>query len=1510
MAQQSQGPQGAVLVLGMHRSGTSALTRGLEVLGIDLGRNLKEAVAGDNDKGFFEDATLSEVNDLVLALHGGAWYSLFAEAVGDGASGELGRLKLKALQEVQRTFGQSAFFAFKDPRTCRTLPFWQDVLARHGATTFNIIAFRNPMSVAESLQARNGFTRERSYHLWLLHMLAAVKHTQGRPRVFIEYDDLIADPEATLTRIAKMIDDPRVTIGAHALQTYQRDFLDSGLRRHFNQASHLDLDEACSPLVREVYDGLRQEARRDAGDDVAAFEWAPLLTAFDTLAPHLDFLDTVDHQRLTAERAAQDKHSETLHLRDILKERDGEIAHLHEQIAQLTAQSTQQLADRDGAIVHLQEQLSAMENDAAAAAARHVQEAGGLRAEIVRVLAEAEEALVAAREAHAADLDRALEEEHEAAARGLLELRDQYEAALAQAIAAERADAEDQLNDALAEAAQQMAEAIAQEQREAARQLIEAERRYGASLEEAIEAEAQFAQQQMRLLEGRAALALTQEREHGDRDRADLTRRFTAQLEAELARAHAHAYAQAQGEAAAHIAEVSERERSEAARLVAEARAELDAVRVREAGKAAAYAEAVGRLKHAYDTLAQRQRDLYASTSWRLTKPMRAIRTAVGGGEVNESVPPAPETPLEITAYATPAPVAAVAAPVVATPVGARRRVHFTICAKNYLPIARTCLLSSQRHHPDTEHYLVLCDEVDQGYDPSQEPFTVIKVRDLPLPNFDDMALRYDVMEFNTAIKPFCFTHFFAQGAEEVVYLDPDLYFLARLDAVREALWAGQDAVLTPHINSPIEDDKSPNDIDMLRSGSYNLGFLALRRSPDAERFAAWWGERLRTGAVSDIQRGLFTDQKWCDLLPSFVERTTVLHRPGYNLAYWNLMHRPVSKRGAVWTAANEPIVFAHFSGASFTDANVFSKHQNRYDANGIGELRALYDIYRDEVRANGMGVGPSYRYSFDYDSAGWRIAPVLRQLYRSEIAENPQPAPSLERIAAYANEPAADVKVFAGARVTRLMHRIWKARPDLQAAFDINTEHGQLALTDWCRAAMPREYFIEGAVYPLSADAEGATPEAAPPAAPLAQISRSVLSHASTLRPLYRHLPTSVRTKARVLLTKQAFSGGRANTAAAGHEAHAGAALIGYARGELGMGEHVRMTAVSLQSEGVPMGIVNISENVLARQEDRRFDHLFAEAADFRVNIFHVNADQLPIVCAGLGDRFLSGKKNVSYPFWELGQFPTDWTPQLNAMDEVWAPTKFIQDSLSNIERPVVHMPVAVELAAGYERWKREDFGLPNDAFLFLFYFDLASFSSRKNPIGVIDAFRLAVQAVQGRDARPVRLVVKVISAERFPNEYRQLQEITSSIPGVILMPDVFGADQIHGLVNCSDAFVSLHRSEGFGRGPAEAMILGKAAIATGYSGNMDYMNKQNSFPIGYRLKPVGANEYPYGAGQVWADPDIGEAAAVMARLVIEPSLARDIGARARKYMIDHHAPEVIGRRYAERLRELGALN
>jgi glycosyltransferase involved in cell wall biosynthesis len=1434
MAEKNRAPRGAVLVLGMHRSGTSALARGLAALGVDLGDNLKPPVAGDNDKGFFEDWVLSRINDELLALFGGQWDSLLTRdpSFDQGVNA----LKLRAMSAIAQQFNRSRYFGFKDPRSCRVVPFWKDVLARLGLEPFYVIAFRNPMSVARSLERRDGFPRARSYYLWLLHTLSAVRHTVGERRVFIDYDDLMAAPEAVLEHIAQAIGDPVLGSDPTGLTTYANEFLDPELRHHRESAAGLDLDDECPPAAMAVFDLLRAEVESDgAPDPTREAAWARQLAAFDALAPHSVLMDRLDRslratradlarsaadlERLQAETSEQRTRIERLQRRGL------ELESGRTQVEEQLAAASARLAEREAQL--------------AAASAQATDREAQLRTELA---AEAEQ--VAQQRAQAADL-----------AQNLL--------AVEQALAARVAEIE-------------TLEARLRSQDEAGERERE---RTGRELQALIDAHVRDRQGLIDEIE--AARARIDRESCSASERIEQLARERGLLQERLREA---------GEAV-------RRAETQAAAQLAQHRREFEAASARQAA--------------AYEALAQRLREVYASTSWRLAAPLRAAKTLLTGAQVNETVPDLPaagSAQSQSASAAAPAPTMASAAAI-----APGRRVHFTICAKNYLPIARACLESSKRFHPEAEHVLVLCDEVEQGYDPAKESFRVVQAREIEIPSFADMALRYDVMELSTAVKPFCFKHFFADGADETVYLDPDLFFLAPLDEVRAAFAGGAEAVLTPHITRPIEDDKLPGDADMLRSGVYNLGFLALRRAVASEQFVGWWGERLRTAAVSDIRRGFFTDQKWCDLLPSFIRRTHICYHPGYNLAYWNLMHRPVHAVGGRWTAAGEPIVFAHFSGASFTDRNVFSKHQNRFDYDSMGELRGLYDLYRDEVRSRGMGRGPDYRYAYDWDADGRRIALVLRRLYRDEMAPSPRATrPSLAELIAFANAPAHDVKRTPGLIISRLMHRVWSDRPDLHAAFDLGSEQGQRGFIDWWRHSMERELGLDERFLPGEAASGGETPaEETQPANAVAALSRTVLAHVSSLRPVYQHLPAGMRQRVKTMLTKQAFSASAwaAPNGAAAQDLRPGAALIGYARGELGMGEHVRMTAAALHSRGVSLGVINITENVLARQQDRRFDHLLVDGADFGVNIFHINADQLPVVCSALGEDRLAGKWNIAYPAWELSKFPQDWTPQLDAMSEIWAPSRFIQEALAgSVETPVLHMPLAVELAEGYEKWRREHFGLPADAFVFLFYFDLASFASRKNPMAVIEAYRMAAASLPASAGAAAMLVVKVISAERFPEQFAQLRATCSATPGIVLIPDVFDADKMHGLVNCADAFVSLHRSEGFGRGPAEAMRLGKATIATGYSGNMDYMDGANSFPVSYRLKPVGPGEYPYGEGQHWAEPDVGEAAAIMRRLIEDRSLARERGERARAHMQAHHSVAAVGKRYAERLIALGA--
>ena len=214
-----------------------------------------------------------------------------------------------------------------------------------------------------------------------------------------------------------------------------------------------------------------------------------------------------------------------------------------------------------------------------------------------------------------------------------------------------------------------------------------------------------------------------------------------------------------------------------------------------------------------------------------------------------------------------------------------------------------------------------------------------------------------------------------------------------------------------------------------------------------------------------------------------------------------------------------------------------------------------------------------------------------------------------------------------------------------------------------------------------------------------------------------------------------------------------------------------------------------------------------------------------------------------------------------------------FAYDSIRKaVTIPAFHMPNACEPHIRMPI-ERSHFGIPEDRFTVLFFFDLWSYTSRKNPWASIEAFRRLVAA---RPFAPVQLVIKLNNSSHDPSVLQRIMDDSGDLGDRVTILDATLTDnEVKNLVRCCDCFLSLHRSEGFGRGPAEAMFFGKPVVATGWSGNMEYMNSQVSFPVAYRLIPVNDGEYPHGANQVWADPDVGDAAQVLIRLVDNPEFA-----------------------------------
>jgi glycosyltransferase involved in cell wall biosynthesis len=369
------------------------------------------------------------------------------------------------------------------------------------------------------------------------------------------------------------------------------------------------------------------------------------------------------------------------------------------------------------------------------------------------------------------------------------------------------------------------------------------------------------------------------------------------------------------------------------------------------------------------------------------------------------------------------------------------------------------------------------------------------------------------------------------------------------------------------------------------------------------------------------------------------------------------------------------------------------------------------------------------------------------------------------------------------------------------------------------------------------------------------------------------------------------------------------GVTVVGYPFRPIGMGEHARSTLRALQAGGVAASLADVSldNGEIDPDIDRDFRPYLAEGVGSGVNLFCVNGDEAARVIEVVGKKPFEAGYNIIYPAWELARYPAAWAKVVERFDEVWAPSEFIRAAIAGaVSKPVVTMPLAVDLKLSSFLGRRH-FGIPEEAFVVLFFFDFSSFAERKNPAAVLDAFELVaahrpdadihcvIKSRGGRDADEAQLAFEARLAALAPRAQAIYGDLSDN--------------EIKNLVRVCDVFVSLHRSEGFGRGMAEAMAMGRAAIATGYSGNVDFMAPGTSLLVDYELIPVPPGAYPQGEDQVWADPSPAHAARLIEQLLDDPAGMRALGARGREHIRANYSTTAVGRRYAERLAAIGKL-
>lgn len=852
---------------------------------------------------------------------------------------------------------------------------------------------------------------------------------------------------------------------------------------------------------------------------------------------------------------------------------------------------------------------------------------------------------------------------------------------------------------------------------------------------------------------------------------------------------------------------------------------------------------------------------------------------------------------------------------------------YFTICSRNYLAYALTLRESLLAVDPAAELFIYLADDAD-GLDLPPD-VKVVPVAEIAMPALWDMALRYSVMEFNTAIKPFCILDLWdKKGFDAAVYLDPDLYFLRPLTAVKDAFARGHDCVLTPHLLEPLADDFHPDDIQILRTGVYNLGFGAFAKRPGARRFVEWWAKECETKCVVDLENGLFVDQRLADYAPAFCDDAFILRDPGHNVAYWNFKHRRVARTAEGWTADSVPLTFFHFSGVAPGDPSVFSKHQNRFTVADLGPAKALLTEYLAALGRHGHDAWKKTPYAFDRFSDGQRITPEMRKVYaKSNHARITQRERALRpryelfnALAPIAHDGAKDFPV------TRLMHEIYLGRKDLHDLFPLATYEGRRSFAHWFLSSAPKEHDVpEACLAParraVARVAELEPPPAAnaPPSAPsglrstLRPLVRSIYHGVPMLRAAYDGLPAAVRMKTRKALINvdSAIDAAEARkgptiASADGHidpARRSGVDLYGYFRAETGVGEGARRSALALRAAGIDVhtfavGTQGVFKETIDWPEDG------PATPPRRIALMHVNADQLPLLGKFIDPHRLQGSYQIGYWAWELPRFPEVWAPAFDLVDEIWTPSGFTADAIRiRTKKPVrvIPHPAANGVSAVADRAR---FGLPEGRLAVFANLDLNSYIARKNPAAAVAAFREAFPDAPGS---PV-LILKTHGGRHVEEARRRIRELVDGAANIVVIDQVLPAADLAVLQASADVYLSLHRAEGFGLGIAEFMALGKPVVVTGYSGNMDFTDETTAAIVGYDLVPVGPSDYPHGEGAEWAEPRRGDAVRALKELAASAERRASLGRRGQARVKEKLSIESVGALMRARLEEIDA--
>jgi glycosyltransferase involved in cell wall biosynthesis len=808
-----------------------------------------------------------------------------------------------------------------------------------------------------------------------------------------------------------------------------------------------------------------------------------------------------------------------------------------------------------------------------------------------------------------------------------------------------------------------------------------------------------------------------------------------------------------------------------------------------------------------------------------------------------------------------------------------------TLASPTSLPRARALGRSLSRHHPDWSHEVLLLgnEAAARSFERVDDIPRVSSVcRELDL-DIEALLALHDEEQLSVLLLPALLRRYAERGGS-VLHLPNSAWVLADLSSV-EFTMSSRAVTLVPRVVAELpEDGLEPTRTQLERAGRIEAAMIGVDASPEAMTFLEWWDGHVQEmlGSI-DARRAGARPEDW-PWLARFLElaparfSTAVVEDPGCNVSMWNLQARTLQPdpEGAS-VDGRWPLRFLNLPGFEPDRPHRLNPTATRARVSRSPVLHALCERYAQELRDAGWkdedhreDVGRRLTQGLVFDEplrALYATASALGLRFEDVFAE--------EGTRAFLDWLEGPAPRGGAVGINRyVFHRVARERPDVVRTYpDIGGSDGPDYIA-WCWAFGRDELSIPEQFMPPRPGAIG-------PAVPATK--------SAPANPAKRNAAALKASG-----TSRAGSG-------------LAVRLTGYLGHALGLGAAARGYAHALRTVGVPVSTTTVPLHHLALPTELGADYGRHEFEDLvhdgahGFEIVAVNADELPDFVTRLGERYFEGPR-IGIWGWETNSIPPRWNRAFGLVDEIWVYSQFMAENIGAAAPvPVLRLPPPVQ---------RPDLDAPptrlgvGGGFLFLFVFDYLSTIQRKNPVGLIEAFKSAFAPGEGP-----QLLIKTINAPLRPLAEEEVLWAAHGRPDVHVLDRSLSGRELSGLMAACDCYASMHRAEGFGLTMAEAMAIGKPVIATGYSGNVDFMTAENSYLVDFQMGRVGPDCEIYPAEGEWAEPSVEHAAELMRRVCSTPHEAAAKGARASEDVERLLSPAVTGRNMRQRLEQLAGV-